>query len=250
MKADTRLCACHNRNGVPRRVAPRHPEMEGAVMKFKILILCLLLSVAASATDTDQLALDVADAQKANQAAVTKYSWHAKTILNMDGAEKATVINEMRFNTEGKLEATQVGGESSVEQKRGVRGRQQKKKTADMSEYLNNVLELSFQYIFMSKGTLVDMFDKAKITEGEKSIDISAADLFVKGDVLTMTVDPATNLATGLTFTTTMGEDTINGTVTMKMLEKGPGTPAHVEIDIPTQKIKISSETYDWLEQK
>ncbi len=36
----------------------------------------------------------------------------------------------------------------------------------------------------------------------------------------------------------------------MKMLEKGPGTPAHVEIDIPTQKIKITSETYDWIEQK
>ncbi len=219
-------------------------------MKLQILALILICLVVTAATDTDQLALDVANAQKANQAAITKYSWHTKTDLAMDGVSKANVINEVRFNTEGKLESTVVGGESSVEQKRGVRGRQQKKKTDEMSEYLTNVLELSFKYIFMSKGTLVDVFDKAKITEAEKSIDISAADIFVKGDVLSMTVDPATKLTTGLTFTTIMGEDTITGSVTMGMIENGPGKPTHVEIDIPTQKIKITSETYDWIEQK
>lgn len=219
-------------------------------MKLQILALILICLVVTAATDTDQLALDVANAQKANQAAITKYSWHVKADLAMDGVSKANVINEVRFNTEGKLETTVVGGESHVEKKRGMRGRQQEKKMDEFADYLAGVLEHSFKYIFMSKGTLVDVFDSAKITEGEKSIDVSAGDLFVKGDELAMTVDPTTKLATGLTFKTTLGEDTIEGSVTMKMLENGPGRPVHAEINILTQKIKITSETYDWTEQK
>ncbi len=218
---------------------------------YIMALLCIcLFATAAAATEADDLALAVADAQKANQGAITKYSWEVKTELFMEDVSKATSISECRFNSEGKLESTVIGGESSTEKKRGVRGHRQEKKMEDFAAYLEGVLEHSFQYIFMSKGTLVDVFDRAKIAETEKSIDVSAGDLFVKGDVLSMSVDPATKLATGLTFKTTLGEDTIQGTVSMKMLENGPGTPGHIEIEIPTQKIKITSETYDWTKQK
>jgi len=199
---------------------------------------------------SDDLALAVADAQSANLTAIAKYSWRVKSNIALEGESKATTITEMRFNADGKLEASNIGGESSVKKKRGLRGRRQQKKIEDFGEYLQGVLDHSFKYIFLSKGTMVDIFDRAKIAESDSSIDISAGDLFVKADELFLSVDPATKLVRKLTFKTTLGEDTIQGVVTLDTVENGPSKPASLEFDIPTQNVKITSETYDWVEQK
>jgi hypothetical protein len=221
-----------------------------AVVAIAMVVFAVVAVSDEGAVDSDELALAVADAQKANQAAITQYSWEVKTSLAKDGEEMATSINEMRFNTEGKLESTNVGGESHVEKKRGFRGRRQKAKMEDMGEYLQKVMDLSSKYIFMSKGTLVDVFDRATIKQGEKSIDITAGNLFVDGDKLFMSVDPTTKLAHQLTFSTKLDEDAINGVVKMDQMEDGPNKPAHVEIEVPSQAIKLTSETYNWIEQK
>jgi hypothetical protein len=204
----------------------------------------------AATTSSDDLALKVADAAKANQAALTKYSWKAKADLAKDAQSMATSVSEMRFNTEGKLEVTNVGGESNVDDKRGVRGRKQEKGMEDFAAFLEGVLNHSFKYIFMSKGTLVDVFDRAKIEQAEGSVNVAASDVYVKGDKLNLSVDPASNLARTLNFTTTLGQDTITGKVTYGKIENGPNRPVRLEIEVPTQAIKIVSETYDWIEQK
>jgi len=222
----------------------------GVVLVVALLAAMLAAQVTADTSSSDDLALAVANAQKANLEAIAKYSWQVKSDLSMEGESKATSITEMRFNTEGKLESTHIGGESSVEKKPGLRGRRQEKKIEDFSEYLTGVLNHSFQYIFLSKGAMVDIFDRAEIVESEASIDVTAGDVFVKGDELSLSVDPATKLTTKLTFKTTLGEDTIQGSVTLSPMENGPSTPARLEFDIPTQSIKIASETYDWTAQK
>lgn len=222
-----------------------------------VLVLGILMMVwSASAfsqgekENSDELALAAANAQKANQVAIMDYTWRIKTNLTVEGELKATILNEMRFNTEGELESTNIGGESHVEKKRGLRGRMQRSKMEDFEEYLQGVLDQSFKYIFMSKGTLVDVFDRGDIKHTEDSIDIQAKDIFIKADSLAMSLDPDTKLASMLSFSTTLGEDRINGLVKMKMIEDGPNRPIQLEIEVPGQAIKITSETYDWIEQK
>ena len=200
--------------------------------------------------NSDELALATADAQKANQAALVKWSWKVKANLSKDGKVMATNLTQVRFNADGKLDATSIGGESFVEKKPGFRGRRQEKELEDFSKYLEGVLNQSFKYIFMSKGTLVDVFDRATITQSASSIDVAAAGVFVKGDKLSMAVDPTTKLTQKLNFTTTLEQDTITGAVTFAKMENGPNKATKWEIEVPTQAIKIASETYDWLEQK
>lgn len=204
----------------------------------------------AETESSDDLALAVANAQKANLGVIANYTWRVKSDIALEGESKATNITEMRFNSEGKLESTNIGGESTVEKKRGLRGRRQAAKIEDFATYLQGVLDHSFKYIFLSKGTMVDIFDRAKIEEAEGGIDVTAGDLFVKADELLLTVDPGTKLVHKLTFKTTLGEDTIQGVVTMTTVENGPSTPTRLEFDIPTQNVKIVSETYDWVKQK
>ncbi len=217
-------------------------------------IILLMLPAASFTQDkaesSDELALAVANASKANHAAMMKYTWRIKTDLSAEGESKATVLTEMRYNTEGELESTNIGGESHVQKKRGLRGRMQQSKMEDFAEYLGQVLDQSFKYIFLSKGTLVDIFDRGEIKHADDSIDISARNIFVKADSLFLSVDPDTRLTKTLSFSTTLGEDTIKGVVKMKMIEDGPNRPIRLEIEIPGQAVKITSETYDWIEQK
>ncbi len=201
--------------------------------------------------NSDQLALAVANAQKANQAAIAKYSWRVKTKLSSGGEEKATSINEMRFNTDGELESTNIGGESKVEKKRGLRGRMQRSKMEDAAKYIEAVLDQAFKYIFMSKGTLVDAFDRGELNKQAGSIEYSGQNLFAKADSLRMSIDPDDNLITRLEFTTTLEEDVIRGLITMKRIEGGgPNKPVTLDIEVPVKGLKIESETYDWIEQK
>ncbi len=237
----------------------RKPEMLGRSLA---LVLCTLIVTASpvallaedaketAAPDTDALAIAVSDAQKANTAALTQYNWQTTTELTMEGESKATSIALMQFDDDGKLQSDSIGGESSMKQKRGLRGRAQKKKVGEFEEYLEGVLKQSFQYIFLSKGNLVDIFDKAEITEGEGGTVITSANLFVKGDALTMSVDPTTNLLNGLTFDTTYGEDAITGTVKFKTLKDGPNHPDTFELTIPSKEITITSNTHDWAKKQ
>lgn len=203
-----------------------------------------------TAPKSDELALAVGDAQKGNLAALSKYSWRVKSNVAKAGQSMATTVTEMRFNTEGKLDATKISSESNVEKKPGLRGRQQEKEMEEFSTYLEGVMNQSFKYIFMSKGTLVDVFDGAKIAETKESVDVTAGDVFVKGDQLVLSIDPTSKLARKLTFKTTLDKDTITGAVDFATIANGPNKPTHLVIQVPTQTIVITSETYDWLEQK
>lgn len=231
----------------------RFIRIKGLALALGLLALMvgpILAEEAAEKPDSDQLALDVANAQEANRKALTDYSWHTKTALSKDGQEMVTSLEEMRFNSEGKLESTHVGGESHIKKQRGLRGRRQKSEMEEMQKYLQQVLDLSFQYIFMSKGTMVDVFDKAKITESEDAVTVAAEKVFVDGDKLDLSVDPKSHLSQKLSFTTHLDADTINGVVDYTQIEGGPVRVTKLQLEVPEQAIKIVAETYDWIEQK
>ena len=228
-----------------------------AGFKLSLMALGILIMVwSASAfsqgekEDSDELALSAANAFYLFQDLTLLVDIGDKTNLSSEGELKATILNEMRFNTEGELESTNIGGESYVEKKRGLRGRMQQSKMEDFAEYLQSVLDQSFKYIFMSKGTLVDVFDRGDIKHTKDSIDIRGKNIFIKADSLYMSLDPDTKLASMLSFSTMLGEDRINGQVKMKRIEDGPNRPIQLEIDVPGKAINITSETYDWIEQK
>ena len=206
-------------------------------------------SQAASASP-EELASAVADAQKANLAALAKFTWRVKSDLSVEGQPKASSVSDMRFSPEGKLQVTQISAESTEEDKGGVRGRRQEKKTEDLAEYLKQVLDQSFKYIFMSKGTLVDVFDRGKVTDTEGGAQVVATGLLVEGDELSMSVDSASKLATKVSFKTSLGEDAIQGTVSLSKPEGGPSRPERLELEIPSKQMKIQSQTSDWAELK
>lgn len=197
--------------------------------------------------DAGALAMKVGEAQKANTARLQTYRWRVKSDLQSGGVSKANVVNEISFDAEGKVKAEPISGEATEEQKRGLRGRSQAKELNETAEYLGKVLSQSLAYMYMSKGTLVDMFESATIvTEGDAT-KVTGKDVYVKGDQVVMTLDSATLLTRHLTFTTKMGEDVINGDVSYAALKDGTIRVTNSAMEVPAKGAKIVSESFDFV---
>ena len=131
---------------------PKNPT--NLTMKTPILSLLLLLicSFAFAQIDKEQLALEVSKVDAANLDGLKSFIWKRKTDVMINGELKLTTLTEFSFDDEGKLQAKMVDAETTVKDKRGIRGRMQDKAIEDNMDYVEKGLGMALSYTFMSKG--------------------------------------------------------------------------------------------------
>jgi hypothetical protein len=207
--------------------------------------ICLAFPVAAQ-IDKDKLALEISKADDANTEKLKAFIWKRKSDVSLNGELKLTTITEFSFGADGKLQAKLVDAASTVEQKRGLRGRAQKNAAEDKMEYVSKALELSLAYTFMSKGQLMDFFSKAQVVEKDGIIEASASDVYIKGDKLTIQVDPATKLYTNKKFSSMLGKDSVDGEVKFEKFSSGVNHGTTTVLNMPAQKMKIDAVNQDY----
>jgi hypothetical protein len=156
---------------------------------FLVFLLFCVLPVAYAQSDKDKLALAINTADESNTKQLMQYIWKRKSDVSIDGQLKLTSITEFSFDEQGKLQAKLVDAQTSVKDKRGVRGKIQENAVEDKTEYVQKALELSLAYTYMTKGQLLDFFSKATITEKGGLVEATSADVYVKGDKLTILID-------------------------------------------------------------
>src|SRR5688572_481761 len=157
-----------------------------------LLVVCIpFLGIAQ--IDKEKLALDISKADEANTEKLKEYIWKRKSDAFVDGQLKLTTITEFSFDAQGKLQIKMIDAETTVKKKPGLRGAAQKNAAEDKMEYVEKALELSMAYTFMSKGQLLDFFTKATVTENPGVIEATAENVYVKGDKLTILIDPKTH---------------------------------------------------------
>jgi hypothetical protein len=218
-------------------------------MKNKIIILFSLLLVVNTSiaqVDKEQLALAISKADDANTEKLKAYLWKRKSDVSIDGQVKLTTITEFSFDDQGKLQAKMVDAESSVKQKPGLRGKVQQSAAEDKMDYVGKALELSLAYTFMTKGQLLDFFSKATVTEKDGVIDATGADVYVKGDKLTILIDKKTNLYTKKTFSSLLGKDPIDGEINYEKFSSGVNHGSTTLLNMPAQKMKIDAKNQDY----
>jgi hypothetical protein len=218
-------------------------------MKNKIIILFSLLLVVNTSiaqVDKEQLALAISKADDANTEKLKAYLWKRKSDVSIDGQVKLTTITEFSFDDQGKLQAKMVDAESSVKQKPGLRGKVQQSAAEDKMDYVGKALELSLAYTFMTKGQLLDFFGKATVTEKDGVIDATGADVYVKGDKLTILIDKKTNLYTKKTFSSLLGKDPIDGEINYEKFSSGVNHGSTTLLNMPAQKMKIDAKNQDY----
>jgi hypothetical protein len=220
-------------------------------MKQIIILFGLLLMVTAgfAQTDKDKLALAVNSADEANTKQLMQFIWKRKSDVSIDGAVKLTTLTEFSFDEQGKLQAKVVDAQSSVKQKPGLRGKAQESAAEDKAEYVQKALELSLAYTYMTKGQLLDFFSKATVTEKDGVIEATGADVYVKGDKLTILIDKKTNLYTKKTFSSLLGKDPVSGEINYEKFSSGINHGSTTVLNMPSQKMKIDAKNQDYTQR-
>lgn len=205
-----------------------------------------ICSFALAQVDMEQLALDVSKADAANTEQLKAFIWKRYSTATVDGAEKATVINEVSFDADGKIQVTAVGGETSVQQKRGVRGRIQQNAIEGNMDYVEQALELALAYTYMSKGQLLDFFEKSELTEEGGNYVVSGGDVYMEGDKLTVTVEKATLLFLDKKFSSKVGEDPIDGEIKYAKFSSGISHGSETIMNLPGKNAVINAKNQDY----
>jgi len=219
-------------------------------MKNILLLLATCLSLGAAAQiDKEQLTLAIAKADDANTEKLKAYVWKRKSDVSVNGQLKLTTITAFSFDNTGKLQAKLVDAESSVKQKRGLRGRAQQNAAEGKMDYVEKALELSLAYTFMTKGQLLDFFSKATVTQSDNIIEATGENIYVQGDKLTIHVDPKTNLYLDKTFSSLLGKDPVDGQIKFEKFSSGVNHGSVTVLNMPAQKMKIDALNQDYTQR-
>ncbi len=207
----------------------------------------LTFQIAGAQTDKTQLSLDISKTYAANFEQIKQHVWKRKTEVYVDGKLALTVISDFSFDANGKLQVKVVDTKSNMETKGGpIKQSMAKNKAEDMKDYWGNALELVAKYMFMSKGDMVDFFDKATVTENSADVLASAKNVYVKNDQLDLTVDKTSLLYKKQVIKTFMNTDAVNCDVTYKKLSNGLNVADVMNLDLPAQKMKVVATNYDY----
>lgn len=216
-------------------------------MKKNLLFIALLPAMLCSAqVDKDQLALAINKADEANTELLKAFIWKRISDVSIEGVKKLTTITEFSYDATGKLQTKLVDAESSVKQKPGIRGKVQENAAEDKMDYVGKALELSLAYTFMTKGQLLDFFGKATVTEKNGIIEVTAENVYVKGDKLTIQVEAATNLYLNKKFSSLLGKDPIDGEIKYEKFSSGVNHGSSTILNMPAQKMKIDAKNQDY----
>lgn len=210
------------------------------------ILFALVCAGASAQVDKDKLALDVSKAEDANTEKLKAFVWNRKSDVSVDGQVKLTTVTQFSFDAQGKVQAKLIDAESSVEQKRGLRGRAQKNAIEDKAEYVQKALGLAVAYTFMSKGQLMDFFTKATVTEANGVIEATGENVYVQGDKLTVRIDSGTKFFLSKKFTSLLGKDAIDGEINYEKFSSGINHVSTTVLNMPAQKMKINAVNQDY----
>jgi hypothetical protein len=196
--------------------------------------------------DKEQLALEVSKADAANTEKLKAFIWKRHSAATVNGEVKATIITEFSFNEQGEIQAKQIGGETSVKEKPGLRGVAQKNAMEQNLDYVEKALKLSLAYTYMSKGQLLDFFENSTITEVGNTYEVTGTNVYVQGDRLTVVVDKDTKLFIKKTFSSVLEQDAIDGVINYEKFNSGVSHGSTTVLNLPAKNARIDAKNQDY----
>ncbi len=222
------------------------------LLVFGCLYLGPTLMAQNNAQEKTKLALEIAKAQGENAAKLMAYSWTKSTKVYEEEEEKIHQLAKVWFTADGKLESTTLSSESAKQQrpKIGVRGAIQSNQMKSFSELISESMKQTQAYTTLSKGSWMDMMDKANVDTGGGEIRVAAKDVLMPGDKALYVIDKSTKLIKSVEVSSTAQDKPIQSRMKYNTMEDGTNRSDVTEITIPSESLRIVSENIDFIKQK
>ncbi|MGH9901896.1 MAG: hypothetical protein ACRD68_08815, partial [Pyrinomonadaceae bacterium] len=242
---------------VPRRwraaargARPLCPEgVRGAV----VVLTCLALCSAALAQDKQRFA----EAQKQNQGALRSYTWKSRTELKLKGETKNVKLEQVRYDLDGQLQKTPLGGapqQPQQQQGRGLRGRLKTKvvenKKEEFAELMQKLAHLVGSYGHMPPDRLQAFAEGATFSRGadalQGTIHIQGANVLQPGDALSVWIDPATQMMRRVEIQTALDGKPVTAVSEFRSVAGGPTYQARSVLQYPEKQVEVTIDNYEY----
>jgi len=200
-------------------------------------------------------------AQKQNSAALRQYTWKSRTELKLKGESKSVKLDQVRYDLDGKLQKTPIGGTPEKEQPapapaQGRRGRGRVKekvienKKEEFAELMQNLAQLVASYGHLPQDKLQAFAQKATLTPGEGALAgtlrIQGADVLQPGDSMAIWIDRETQMMRRVEIETALDKKPVKVQSEFQSVTGGPTYQARSVVNYPEKEIELIVENYDY----
>jgi len=217
------------------------------LISLLILMVCMLPESFAQ-VDKTQMSLDVSKNYNQNIGKLAQLTWKRKMEGFVEGKVVMTSVSSVTLGPDGKMNAIVITQQSYVEKKRGVRGAVQKSVTSDVNEYVKNAVILVGNYIFLSQGQMLDLFNKGTLSLLGNSLQAEAFNLLTQGDRLNYKFDKTSLLYQSQDISTVMNGDPVKATVKYET-RNGVNRVTSVTLDLPGPKVNVKLTNFEYAQK-
>jgi hypothetical protein len=238
-------------------------------MKAKTCILSLCVSLIGivghpavaqdKATDPGEMALKYAGILAGNRAALSGYSWQLRVEVAKGGELQYIDLVQGRYDASGRLQTTEINQDLKVKKRHGlIRGNLQEKKIRELKASVDKVKNMVLSYIYMSRGDVVNFFDRARKSVApayDNVLVIDSKNVLLPGDAVTLLVDKMSGSPLRLVFSAPAGEKRrVNATIQFRHLRNNAAFYAdqadvRVITDDDDDNLAIKVESFDFMKQ-
>ena len=223
--------------------------MKRAVLS--VIIVCAAVLLTGSARAQDQEAIQAAAASmKQNLESLRHYAWQSRVNVSVDGEQKRVTLYQVRYNLDGELEKTAMGGEADQKKVRGpIRKNVAKKKKKQAQEFATEATRTIEAY--MSPESIKKAMSQAFARRDAGMLKLRSEDVVKQGDSVEFSVVDATYQPMTFEIQSTVDESPISVEITFQKLDDGTNYPARtiVKATFDGKPLKIETENFNYVKQ-
>lgn len=175
--------------------------------------------------DPGQWALLYSDTLRKNRKALMDYSWQYRVEVIENGSLLFVDRLSANYNVEGKIETMRLDQDLKIKERHGLLLKAgQEKRLAEIEKKIQVLKGLIGQYVYMSRGQVVDFFENAAVTEAvgyDNALRVDGENVLTDGDSVTLYGNRATAFPIYLIFSAPYDAKTwIKGEVKFRHLDQ------------------------------
>jgi len=214
------------------------------VLTTTTLVFVLMTAGFAGAQSNAEIAEKISQARQENAQRTRDYSWTRRTEVKVKGEVKSTTTELIRYTVDGELQTTPISEDKAKTPKR-IRGKIAKKKGGEMKDWMTELGGVLKKYSLPTTGNLVDFLDKAKPEKEAGGIKLTAVNVVIPVDTMTMWVDENFQL-TRTEVTTEYDGAEVRLTTDHAQTPDGLDYVARTNIVVPDKNVEMTVENFSY----
>ncbi len=196
---------------------------------------------------------EFAQSQRANADALRNYTWKTRTELRLQGESKAVTLEQVRYDMDGRLQKTTIGGSRVAEEAGGrggpLRQRVVAKKKEEFAELMSALSALAASYAHLSPDRLESFAKTADVSRGlgaqTGSLRIHGQNVLWPNDDMAILIDPQAFTMRRVEIDSVLDGQQVHIVADYRSLANGLTYQARSVLSYPSKGVEVTVESFE-----